>query len=419
MNPTAMLATVGGSPEPILKAIRQEQPGVVIFFASHESRDEVFTKILPQIENAPPHGLVITDDEQDLGHCAFALLEEVPRELKKLGLNTRWPELIAYTGGTKTMSAAAVWASSHYPCRFLYVGAETAGRNRGGLGVAITGKEKLIDVQNPWNEVAWHEARRAFGLFNAAQYATAARELDHVREHLDNAELKYFLESLSDIFHGYHAWDIFNHRQAVRLIGKRFQSFRDTAAAHEKLFPALRAFADEVSRQFSALKPLADDVNAYTEMAMDLLANAKRRARLEQKYEDATARCYAAIERFGKGRMKENHSINPDDVDAERLPDELRDEYVRRHTNEKGKIQIGLMAVYRLLKVLQDPVGLRFKEREMEIRSHLDQRNQSILAHGTRPMDQEKFTALFQDALYLIESAPQDLVRFPHIALDA
>jgi len=410
---SAMLVTVGGSTEPTLHAIRAERPDAVIFFASTGSRKEVFEAILPELKHAPAHGLVVTEDHERLDVCIAALLRGVPRQMKALGLHEAWPALVAYTAGTKTMAAATVWASSRFPCRFIYVGAQPGGRDKNGLGIVRSGEEKTVETINPWNEMAWYEVQRAFLLFNKAQYAAAADEIADVSQRMDESPLRRMLSGLGGLFQGYHAWDVFDHRRAVWLFGKHHSSFLDAARVHEAIFPGISAFAEEAARQFRRLRETAPPAAGFEPLVLDLLANAKRRAEIEHKYEDAIARCYAAIEKFAKARLQSEHGIDPDGADPDTIPPPHREEYVRRYQDNKGRIRFGLIAAFELLKAVDDPVGLRFREREKEIRSHLDHRNQSILAHGITPMKKEQFSALFEDALFLMNKREDDLIVFP------
>jgi len=168
--PATLLISVGGAPGPIVYSIRQNQPECIIFFVSAASRRLVSDKILPQLlqdpGRLPDHEFVVTPDEQDLGLSTFVLMNEVPAALRRLNVtDVEWPRLVDYTGGTKTMSASVVWASSRYPCVMSYIGAADAGgRTRDGLGTVVDGREVCILRQNPWDRVAWMEAHSAIEL---------------------------------------------------------------------------------------------------------------------------------------------------------------------------------------------------------------------------------------------------------------
>src|SRR6266516_658583 len=152
--PVTLLISVGGAPGPIVYSIRRNQPECIIFFVSAASRRVVSGEILPQLlqdpGRLPDHEFIVTPDEQDLGLSTFVLMNEVPAALRRLNVtDVEWPQLVDYTGGTKTMSASVVWASSRYPCVMSYIGAADAGgRTREGLGTVVDGREVCILRQN-------------------------------------------------------------------------------------------------------------------------------------------------------------------------------------------------------------------------------------------------------------------------------
>jgi hypothetical protein len=154
-----------------------------------------------------------------------------------------------------------------------------------------------------------------------------------------------------------------------------------------------------------------------------LLANALRRAEMEQKYEDASARCYAAIEKFGKYMLNLKFGINNNAAQPEQIPAFLREEYVSRYLfrfdendgSVTEKLRFGLAATYKLLAALDHVLGKRYIEREKVIQNHLESRNHSILAHGIDPVSRHEFEALFDDALYLLNLDRDNIARFPTI----
>ena len=174
-----------------------------------------------------------------------------------------------------------------------------------------------------------------------------------------------------------------------------------------------RAFIEQalaVQARLAEIRP-----SRPTHYVADLIANAARRADLEEKYEDATARLYAAIEKLGKLTLKQAHGLDNSRLAPEAVPEPLRETYRARYWSaEKGCLQIPLRATYDLLAALGDPLGKRFVDRWQEIGPLLDQRNQSILGHGTQPVSKEVYERLRAATLELLEMAPDDLPTFPH-----
>ncbi|MBI4444692.1 MAG: TIGR02710 family CRISPR-associated protein [Acidobacteria bacterium] len=422
--PSTLLISVGGTPGPIIFSIRQHGAERVLFFTSPGSRrlvtDEILPALLQDPGRLPDHEFIVTEDEQDLGETVFTLLREVPRALRRLGeRELEWPDLVDYTAGTKTMSAALILASSRYPCRVAYIGTpDSSGRTKEGLGVVIEGKERMFRQENPWNRIAWLEARDAVELFNRGQYGNAAGLLRHIRSRVDDEYSKRLYIVLGEIFEAFYQWDIFNHRGAKNLLFKNLQPLCDLAQTPHWITPTLKPFADEVQELAQTLKGIEPGEITW-EAIHDLLANALRRAELEQKYEDAVARCYAAIEKTAQRQLSQ-HGISTSDVRLERIPGKLRAEYERRYTQIEEtpdgmarKVRIGAIQALELLAELQDPVGRRYREIQKQLTGHLADRNRSILAHGFVPMREANFQGIFQDALYLLGAGESDLWRFP------
>jgi len=415
-----MLISVGGSPEPVLHALRQVTVSKGVFFVSHGSRAQVFGDVLPGLDYRPEHALVVTEDEQDLGVCVSALLEKVPVQLRELGVAAPWPERVAYTGGTKTMSAAVVWASSRFPCRFVYIGGVGDARDKNGLGVVRNGREQIVETENPWNRVAYFELRHALRLYNVAQYGNAAAMLESLERRVDDREAGRLIVTLRFVFEAYHAWDVFAHKDAKGKFKAHLPVLGDLAAnpALRAILPGLQSFVAE-TRQIVDLLTHIEPSRSSEETVCDLLANARRRALLEHKYEDAVARCYAAMEKLAQFHLRESFGISTGSCRPEQVPTALREEYVKRHTNEdcmtEGEVSLrfGLFAAWDLLAALEHPAGLRWRDDRARIADHLRARNGSILAHGLTPVKRDSFDYIFADALRLLGRDGDSLPEFP------
>jgi CRISPR-associated protein (TIGR02710 family) len=403
-----LLISVGGTPEPLVRVIQEKRPEKIIFFTSQASRPEVEGKIFPAIGYFPACGFVVTPDFEDVGLCTFELLREVPREMKKLGEPDVWPTLCAYTGGSKAMSAAMIWAASRYACELIYVGG--AQRTKQGLGVVEDGMERMVCVENPWNKVAWYETRLAQQLFDRGQYANAAALIRQIRERVSKTEAAQILNWLEETFTAFQAWDMFDHKKAGRLNG----AVKTAGFIHqmpEETVPGLHAFCKQTEECLPFLQKI-EAGKLSRPMILDLLANAQRRARLEGKYEDAVARCYSAVEKLAKLQLKEAFGIDNAKASPAQIPESLRSEYARFQA-EDGTLKFGFKASFQLLDALGDPMGRAYMANEKAHGELLGQRNKSILGHGIEPAGKEQFDAFFALALHLSEIDETGLVQFP------
>ncbi len=415
----SMLISVGGAPEPIIKSIELNKPEKIIFFVSRGSYDSVTKNILPAIMESSgeilSHEIVVTSDEQDIGESSFCLLREVPIALHKLGIDAEWTDVCDLTGGTKPMSAALVWSSSRFKCKFSYIGSDTeTARTKNGLGIVIDGRERCLLRENPWNAIAYYDVRQAINLFNGGQYANAVSILENIIDKVTAKHRKRFLKLLCGVWQGYAAWDRFDHRNANHKFGRNIQPLLDSAPQEESLLPGATSFAENSMECYEFLKELGQEKVELSWMKIfDLMANALRRADLENKYDDATARCYAAIEKYGKHALKLRHGIDNSRCRSEQLPEHLHNDYTKFQVADTYYLQFGLQATYKLLAELGDKVGERFMSIENEITKLLALRNNSILGHGNIPIKGNNFYELFKLGLKVMDIDRDELVSFP------
>ena len=199
----AMLVSLGGSPEPVLYTLGQQQPEYILFFVSAESAGQIqgIIRELPY----PCHDFdrILSPSAEILGDCFRVLRDHLPRKLSQWGLSPA-ELLVDYTGGTKSMSAALVLATIELAHRYSYVGGIE--RDKGGVGVVLGGRERMHYIQNPWQEVAQEERKRISLLFATARYETARQEIQGMLTHLEDSE-REFWQAMGVLVEGYGDWD--------------------------------------------------------------------------------------------------------------------------------------------------------------------------------------------------------------------
>jgi CRISPR-associated protein (TIGR02710 family) len=160
------------------------------------------------------------------------------------------------------------------------------------------------------------------------------------------------------------------------------------------------------------------------EPVLDVVLNAERRAS-RGRFDDAVARLYRAIELLAQTRLKKRDPpLDSSDLDLEKLPEPIQPKYQRmRELNELrgwgSKVQIGLVSDYVLLQELGDPLGRVYAPLADRLRQALENRNQSILAHGGTPLTQGDCDVmrgvahtLLTDGLATLD-VPLDAPQFP------
>ena len=122
----------------------------------------------------------------------------------------------------------------------------------------------------------------------------------------------------------------------------------------------------------------------------DLYRNAERRA-AQGRYDDAVARIYRLIEWSAQWLLKVQTGIETGDVKPEQIPVHLT-----LTQNRKGQWQAGLFNAWQLVKHhIKGPAADFIIQQENALRSHIETRNTSILAHGFTPIRQSQWQPIY------------------------
>jgi CRISPR-associated protein (TIGR02710 family) len=409
-----LVATVGGTPEPIAVALAHWRPARALFVPSAATEGTVALALESCASDGfsvPPgaYDVEVVSDPQDLTACLHALRRLEPTVNRWLERGEGYAVAVDYTGGTKTMSAAlALWAR-RWPCFFSYVGGSE--RTAGGMGVVRRGSESTLIARNPWSALGYQAVEDACAAFDAANFGVAAALLAGARNAASEKRVKRELSALLRVVEAYSLWDRFDHRRALDGLGGLGDVENDLHAALGS-GTATRLLAC-VSEHRQYLGGLVGATGETLLLVADLLANAVRRRR-EKRFDDATARLYRATEAIAQIRLREAYGIDSGAVPVEVLDETLRGEWSPRAAN--GKLKLGLQEAFRLLGSRGDPLGARFEALGLGGEtSPLTARNRSVLAHGWQAISERACDALWKDVLSLAEIQEKDLPRFPHL----
>ncbi|HSW62250.1 MAG TPA: TIGR02710 family CRISPR-associated CARF protein [Dissulfurispiraceae bacterium] len=405
--PKAVIASIGGTPEPVAKALAEYAPAFTVFFASQDSLEKIsiIKQHLRDKGIAMRSEVTLVDDVNDLLHCHARAQEAIGRALAK-GY-ARDGIVVDYTGGTKNMSVALALAAITHGVSFSYVGG--AERTKDGLGVVMDGHERVYHNVNPWDVLAVEEKRKLEILCGQYQYRAARDLISFMLE--KNISNKPAFKKLWFVMDGYHKWDAFRHKDALDCFTRaKIDELAECAdagtcrfaAATEKLMPFLKQL-------------ISGGKNPSRAYMLDIFANAERRMH-EGKTDDAIVRLYRIVEMIAQERLQTGYGIDASNVKEEQLPDVLRSEYLTRYQGD-GKIKIPQVAAFRLLDALDDPVGHLFEERRESMQKIGNSRNDSWLAHGLGSAKEETYVKLreFVEKLEVIN--PEDAPRFPPLAV--
>ena len=418
----ALIVSVGGTEDPVITAIVHHKPAFVCFFASQKSLDTIGTVKQKVCEKWPEAGYedekVVVNDQDEITACYSRALDcfDATHE-RGFGPQNRVADI---TGGTKAMSAALAIALSERGGRLSYVGGKQ--RDKEGLGVVLPGHERMRDSENPLSRYASEQKRRAAQFFNAHRYQAAADTLDALPPETDPREAAV-LKAVREAALGYALWDRFHHKEAVPKLKSACNKLAEQhpLLGGDKRFIWHAKFADAVAQNLQQLQKLQQQTQDFKELhpmlAADLAAGAKRRIE-SGAFDDAVARLYRVIEMLGQCEFERVFEMKTGEVDAARLPEELREEYKRRYSDEKsGRLKLPLSAVFRALEAQDSDLGRKFAQESESLKGLLSARNDSLLAHGVEPVKETTARKMLELVRgWLPADAP--VVQFPRWELE-
>lgn len=411
-----LIATVGGSPEPIVVALKHWRPARVIFVVSPESYSQV-----DQIRSlSATEGFTVAEgifdladiqDSQDFGSC-IRVLRGLDEQVSNWVRRSSGHQIVAeLTGGTKAMSSALSIVARRWPCTFSYVGGLE--RTKDGVGIVVSGTERVLHMANPWNSLGYLAIEDAALAFDTGGYAIAAQYLKTARDHTEDPQIKRELAALLHVVQGYDFWDRVRYRNAVEALTRARTSANDLVSA---LGPIVgKQVLSAIDHHLDHLRDIAEEAEPNRALLLDLLANARRRAD-EGRFEDAVARLYRVTEAAAQLRLRDAHGIpSTSSVPYSLVPEPLATEW--RAEGLREPLKLGLVHTYTLLHALDDELGERFMKLGLaDKESPLSARNMSIYAHGFDPVGPSVFPKFWNLVLDLIEVDNGELPGFPRIS---
>jgi CRISPR-associated protein (TIGR02710 family) len=410
---SVLIVTVGGSPQPIITSIKTLNPDRVIFLCSVRSRSQVIGqdkpceirkegKVIERLPNLPAilklgdhfhpeTDLKIIDDPDDPSEC-YECASSVIKELREQGGKI----MADYTGGTKTMSLALGMAAMDYGLE-LYLTTTfrkdiirvSAGESTEMISTSLINVERKLEQFLPL-------------LLKQYDYTAAIDQLDSLLYSFPlPKDSKTMIRRLRDICRAFEAWDQFRHEEAWNFLSGYLQH-RELQSYGKYLKRIIQSRAD--------IDPDFQTTNGITghgyEIIEDLVMNAERRA-VQQRYDDAVGRLYRALELLVQIHLLKNHQIKTGNVDISRIPKDHRDEYeALRYSHNNQEIKLSFRQSYRLLNLFEDDLlGRLYKKNIRRLEDILSVRNNSLFAHGFKPVSSQAYYRLNDVAVSFISEA--------------
>lgn len=384
--------TVGGSPTPLVTSINTLKPDFILFICSKDSPQEdgsfspgSYTQV-PQILQETgkiPHEIIHVEPD-DPDDCHSQIIRKL-KELKDKGQEVH----VDYTGGTKTMSGALLLSAFQLHISDIYL--TTAPRRSLGA-IQEEPTTRRLSFHFPYYEELKMVANSLLQRYDYAGAEALLRSALTTIPALSpqmQTELHAKCRSISAFKH----WDAYDFIRAYKQMEGLRSRFQEILSFWEKVIRDRAklegAFYESLQKERMMGIVLRDPGPSYA-IVQDLLLNAQR-CEAREEYDHATARVYRALEALAQFRLKTKYKINPSDVKVEKIPAGVRQKYEAKRKD--GRIKLGLVEDYELLKDLGDEMGEKFwKEWEGEvIKKALELRNSSILAHGFHSISRREY----------------------------
>lgn len=415
----ALILTLGGSPEPLIKSINELKPEKVFFICSNSS-----VELVSIIKEAIKYEIVdkkhILKDYQSLIET-FEISSEIIKELKNEGYDV----YVDMTGGTKPMSGGLSAAAMHLNCQLFYVAAKSeSDRDKGGLGVIKEDFGNITKLEDPFKEFALIEIERGIDFFNKYQFDAAEESFFKALNKISDKKLKHKLNIFLELTKFYSSWDKFKRSvDGKSKLEYNLKNINEKIIKFEELTDEEFNFSNQISDNLSFLNDLPPEkLKKKYELSQkvkyyipDLLNNAERRIS-EGKYDDAVARLYRIFELISQRELLKYGVYNKEILNRNeifKINKENLSKFIGKDSNkiinkysdgpDDKNFRLALRKNYDLLNDLENDLAIEFSQEDKlgnELNSLLEKRNISILAHGLKPVEKEDAEKLFEKAVY-------------------
>lgn len=416
-----LIISVGTSYEPLVLSIQFFNPKKILFLCT-EVTEKVLDKIVKYCELESSRYQKRRVHETDP--------TDVYREIKQAYLEWGRPEklFIDFTGGTKSMAAAAAMAGAMIQVQMVYVGCNDYLVD---FRKPYPGSEKLYFIENPLSIFGDLEIEKAMVLFDRANFSGAREKLEELKERIPDPNLRQQMNFVYLLALMYEYWDSLDFCKAyevsVQLNKELKRDYRlhrtfvlmdclDQLECQEHQLEALKEIPIMIheKKNFEVLKN-----NYYMiPLMFTMYSNAMLREK-QEKYDMATLLLYRLLEMIEQRRLslyglyvskmdytglvfcsEEQKELNQ--LSGEEKLNWLKEEVYqlkrqlfKRADSRYFPEQISLLEGFILLSALQDGLFKEMDRNSLEqlkrIRAMVFLRNNSIFAHGLGPVPQQDY----------------------------
>ena len=409
----ALLCGLGGDVEAAAYLINRLKPDLLCFFAPESSKPLIEQQVQPKLMQMPRRwDIILTADSQEFLSSYHALVRALPSLLQTWEVH-RGELVVAWADATPAMVGALVLAGLDKTSRVVQLleppsGAAPAEASPVG---ASEGRWKWLQG-NPWDEGAAGVRREAGDLFNRGSYDAAAYLFKQLEQRVSGGQ-KPLYRAFAELAEGYGLWHRFQYRPAWDKLKTSHKALEMASIwggppGLKELIPVVKANAGFLERL------VLDPQEVKEQAALDLLAQARRRADQQGDGEGAMIALVRALEAFAQRQLFRQYKVKTWDVQPEQLPEALRETCRTCYLDDlDGKYKLPLQAQFRLLAGLGDQMGQAFLAQWPKMKPLLDAANHGVLGHGFEPVKMERFQQLYEIVFKLTGVADTSLPKFP------
>ncbi len=393
----AIILSVGKTWEPILYTLQQFQPRFAAFLCTPES-SQTLDRILAEYSMLPSHYRVfqVPDNPNSIGLMVTKCYEAYTWLRDEINLDPEWI-IIDPTAGRKWMSSGVTMIASYLGVNMAYVDV------RFEEGKPVPSTMKIVNLGNAYDQTGFLEIERGIQFFNTGAWENARETFQKIRSH--NSALNDLAIALMKISDLMKRWDLFLHYK--ENLSKDFEEISQILArvsfSDESHSETVKGLIKEVER----LKMVSDRI--YTEkrpnllLTVDLLLNAKRCID-KGRFDDGVARIYRVLESLAQYYLQKDYGFSTDKPDFQRMDPQIVGNF-QRYKGGRLPQNLGLEDDYILLYFAKHPLlgkavitGFSDKDQKPKNVFHklLEKRNNSIMAHGFEPIEQNVAMELFK-----------------------
>ena len=369
------LIMVVSRPEAVEVAVEKIEPEIIGLISSQNIHAKIVVKAAELEDRARFfHGMV--DSPMEIRH-AFERFEYLLSEFEKLGYGYE-DLLLDATGGTTPMRLGAALAAMTRGIGMVHQQVDQ--RYVDGRWERDESKEiEVVPMDNPLESTGLLREGQAVELFNRRDYGAAALVFEDVARKVTGVERGHYYNGLLLLAEGYAAWDVADYGTALEKLKLAREELSVGFAE-----AALAERAEEITGRITAHLPFLGKVRGKlsVENVVDMVENARRRIADQGRYDDGVARLYRAVEMWHQWRLLEHHAVSTKGVRWEEIPEDAQATFLEATRFAQLPEDLDLTRARALDRILSGDTT----EDSNVFWDLLQKRNNSILAHGLKPV---------------------------------